>query len=314
MKTVFVTGAEGFTGKHLSEFLKQRGCEVVGGVRNRARKLAFEKQFGKAIVCEVSDGINVARAIASVKPDVVVHLAGVAQELTVADDPLAAYQSSVSAWANVLDAVRRSVPRAKVVLGGSWEVYGESTSSGQPCNESTPCKPSNALGSFKANAEAVASTFYRNFHLNICIARPFPYTGAGQGELSFFGGLAQRMAGSSPAGTSIKVPNWSSSWDVLHVGDVVEAYWKLIEDGKPNETYNICSGKTGTVEQFCQTLARASGKSVTFENGGGSSTTICGSNEKLRQLGWQPTRTVESALTDLARSVMSRQPVAAAAA
>lgn len=313
MKTVFVTGAEGFTGRHLSEFLKQRGCEVVGGVRNRARKLAFEKQFGKAIVCEVSDGINVARAIASVKPDVVVHLAGVAQELMVADDPLAAYQSSVTAWANILDAVRRSCSRAKVVLGGSWEVYGDATSSGQPCSETTACKPSGALGSFKANAEAVASTFFRNFHLNICIARPFTYTGAGQSEFSFFGGLAQRIAGSSTPGSSIKVPNWSAKWDVLHVSDVVEAYWKLIEDGKPNEIYNICSGKTQSVEQCCQTLARACGKSVSFENGGGSSGTICGSNDKLRSLGWQPTRTVESALTDLARSVTTRMPVAAAA-
>ena len=53
MKTLFVTGAEGFTGKHLCDCLRKRGYDVVGGVRNRARKLAFEKQAGKAIVCEV---------------------------------------------------------------------------------------------------------------------------------------------------------------------------------------------------------------------------------------------------------------------
>lgn len=313
MKTVFVTGAEGFTGKHLSEFLKQRGCEVVGGVRNRARKLAFEKQYGKAIVCEVSDAINVARAIASVKPDAVVHLAGVAQEQSVGDDPLAAYQSTVTAWANVLDAVRRSVPRAKVVLAGSWEVYGESMSSGQACSESATCKPSNALGSFKANAEAVAGSFFRNYHLNISIARPFAYTGAGQGEFSFFGGLARKMNEWSATSGSLRVPNWSAKWDVLHIGDVIEAYWKLIEDGKPNETYNICSGKTSSVEQLCQTLVRAGGRPVTLENGGGSSGTCWGSNDKLKQLGWQPTRTVESALTDLARSLASQRPTAAAA-
>ena len=110
MRTLFVTGAEGFTGRHLVEYLRRRGYEVVGGVRNRARKLALERRQGKAVVCDVSDAITVARAIASVKPDGIIHLAGTARAHEAAVEPLVAYQSIVTGWANVLDAVRRIVP------------------------------------------------------------------------------------------------------------------------------------------------------------------------------------------------------------
>lgn len=306
-KTVFVTGSEGFTGRQLANLLKQRGYEVVGGVRNRARKLAYERQGGKAIVCEVSDAINVARAIASVRPDAVVHLAGPALESAAADEPLAAYQSTVTAWANILDGVRRSVPRAKVVLASSWEVYGDACAQG-PCAESTGCKPTNALGSFKANAEAVAGTYFRNFHLNISIARAFPYLGAGMSEASCLGDLAQRVQSGD---STVRVSNWKAKWDLLNVNDVVSAYIKLMEDGKPNETYNICSGQTWTMEQIAARLATEMRKSPRFEPADDAAKSCCGNNEKLRQLGWQPTQTVEAAIADLARSV-SGQTVAAA--
>jgi GDP-4-dehydro-6-deoxy-D-mannose reductase len=306
-KTVFVTGAEGFTGRHLSTLLKQRGYEVVGGVRNRARKLAYEKQFGKSIVCEVSDAINVARAIASVRPDAVVHLAGPSQEQAATDDPLTAYQSTVTAWANILDGVRRSVPRAKVVLASSWEVYGDA-SNGNPCVETMPCKPTNALGGFKANAEAVAGTYYRNYHLNISIARAFPYVGAGMSEISFFGDLARRI---QTGGETLRVAHWSSNWDLLGVSDVVEAYAKLLDDGKPNEIYNICSGKTWNIEQAAQQIAGATRANIRFEAGEGSATTLCGNNTKLRQLGWEPKQSIEAALADLTRSVTPQTAAAA---
>lgn len=306
-KTVFITGAEGFTGRHLSTLLKQRGYEVVGGVRNRARKLAYEKQYGKSIVCEVSDAINVARAIASVRPDAVIHLAGPSLESAAADDPLTAYQSTVTAWANILDGVRRSVPRAKVVLASSWEVYGDA-SNGNPCSESMPCKPTNALGGFKANAEAVAGTYYRNYHLNISIARPFPYLGAGMSEFSFFGELARRAQG---GGERVRVANWNSNWDLLGVSDVVEAYAKLLEDGKPNEAYNICSGKTWNIEQVARQITGHMRSAANFESGEGAAMTLCGNNDKLRQLGWEPKQSVESAVADLVRA-LSTQPAAAA--
>lgn len=322
MKTFFVTGADGFTGRHLVQYLKHSGYEAVGGVRNRARKLAYERQYGKALVCEVSDAISMARAVASVKPDVVIHLAGTSQPAEVAEEPLLAYQSIVSAWANVLDVVRRAVPRAKVVLASACEVYGRGCNGQSPLNEQTPVQPVDAFGSLKAAAEAIARTFFLNSHLDITIVRPFHYIGPGLPESSYFGSLARRLAEADPATDQqeLSLPDLQCRRDFLHVLDVVEAYVRVAAEGKPNGTYNICSGRMYTVREVVETLVRSAGRRVRIAEQPAESAvipTLWGSYERLRNdTGWQPTRTVEQAAADLmsdAQGARQHQAVSASA-
>ncbi len=160
MQTIFVTGAEGFVGTVLAQHLRQRGYRVVAGVRNRARKLAYERRFGKAIVCDVSDAINVARAVASIKPDGVIHLAGYTHSHDTNEQPLEAYQAIVSGWANILDAVRRTVPRARVLLISACDVYGRA---GNQPSAKTPPGPVSSLVHSRSRRESVARTFSEKY-------------------------------------------------------------------------------------------------------------------------------------------------------
>ncbi len=320
MKTFFVTGADGFTGRHLVQYLKQAGYEAVGGVRNRARKLAFERQHGKCLVCDVSDAISVARAVASVKPDAVIHLAGTSQPAEAAEEPLLAYQSIVSAWANVLDAVRRAVPRAKVVLASACEVYGRGCDGHSPLNEEAPVQPVDAFGSLKAAAEAIARTFFLNCHLDITIVRPFHYIGPGLPESSYFGAVARRLAGADPGAGQLELslPDLQCRRDFLHVLDVVEAYARVAAEGRPNCTYNICSGRMYTVREVVEMLVRSTGRGVRIVEQPAESAaipTLWGSHERLRNdTGWQPTRTVEQAVSDLMSGALGTRQLQAVGA
>jgi GDP-4-dehydro-6-deoxy-D-mannose reductase len=315
VKTLFVTGAEGFTGRHLVEYLRRRGYEVIGGVRNRARKLAFERQYGKALVCDVSDAINVARAVASVKPDGVIHLAGTSQPGAANAEPLRAYQSIVTGWANMLDAVRRSAPRAHVLLASACEVYGNASGGERLLSEDTSLAPVNTFGSLKATAEAIARTFFLNYHTNATIARPFHYTGAHQSEGFFFASVAKRLADWDPSvhGTQLQLPDLDLKRDLLHVLDVVEAYAYLLEEGRPNEVYNICSGRSWTVREVVELLIRTAGRNVTVSNlptedEGGQVQWLCGDNSKISsEFGWRPRYTLEQAATELARSYLPQE-------
>ncbi len=313
MQTIFVTGAEGFAGTYLTRHLKQRGFTVVGGVRNRARKLAFEKQYGKALVCDVSDAINVARVIASVKPDGIIHLAGTSRAFAAEVEPLVAYQSSVSSWANVLDAVRRTVPRARVVMVSAAEVYGESGNDGQPLKECSLPKPTGTLGALKVAAESIAHTFHHNYHVDVLIARPFQYIGSGQPESSFFGMAAKRVAEWDPSahGNTIHFPDLDCRRDVLHVADVVEAYECILRNGKPNEVYNVCSGKAVTCRELIGHMIRGAGLSLEIaeqrsEAGPNPVTCQIGSNDRLREgCSWEPTRSLEQSARELVLSFQS---------
>ena len=306
VKTVFLTGAEGFTGTLLTHALRSRGYDVVGGVRNRARKLAFEKQHGKAVVCDVSDAINVARAVASVRPDGLIHLAGLSQPHMAANEPLDAYQSIVTAWANVLDAVRRVAPRAKVLLASACDVYGDAGQDGRALPEDTPLLPVTTFGSLKAAAEAIGQTYFRNYHTNITIVRPFHYTGARQGESTFFASVARRLAewDTQANGTTLELPDLDCRRDLSHVGDVVQAYIALLESGQPNTTYNVCSGQPHTVREIVEQLIRASGLGLTLSeqrtDHPAPIRNLCGDNQRIRShTDWKPEASLQKTVNDL---------------
>lgn len=307
MKTIFVTGAEGFAGQHVTQYLRQRGYDVVAGVRNRGRKLAYERNFGKALVCEIGDPIGVARAIASVRPDGVIHLASTTQPAHAANDPLLAYQTIVNAWANLLDAVRRSVPRARVLMVSACEVYGDAGNNGQALTETAALRPVNVFGAFKAAAEQIAHAFYDNYHLNVTIARPFHFTGANQGENFFFGSVARQIAQwSAGQGPNIELPDLHCRRELLHVLDVAAAFETILTDGQPNQVYNVSAGAGHTVRELVEQLIKLSGRPLHLVNADEETAnpvqSLCGGNQKLTGLGWQPQRSTEQALRDLYHS------------
>ena len=318
MQTIFVTGADGYAGSLLTQQLRQHGYSVVAGVRNRARKLTYERKQGKALVCDVGDAINVARAIASIKPDGIIHLAGCSHPAFAADQPLEAYQSIVTGWANMLDAARRFIPRARILLISACDVYGQADSGGQPLREDTPPEPVSTFGSLKMTAEWIAHTFFERYHLNLTIARPFHYTGPGQPDNFFYGAVARRLAqwDANSDGQELALPDLSCRRDLLHIQDVIDAYERLLQDGKPNEVYNVCSGQARTCQEIVELMAQAARLPIRIADKSMSEDdevvveNYCGDNSKLRnELNWQPTHTIDGALQELIRSCQNKTAV-----
>lgn len=308
MQTVLVTGAEGFTGSHLIECLRARGVQVVAGVRNRGRKLALERRLERVLVCDVSDPINVARAVASVKPDGIVHLAGNARAAQAFDEPLDAYQSIVTGWTSVLDAVRRAAPQARTVLVSACDVYGSAGADGRRLKEETPLSPVTPFGALKAAAESIAQAYHRSYRLNVSVVRPFHTIGPGQTDSFYFGAVARRIAEAGSEPGELRVTDAGCRRDVLHVRDMVEGCARVLVEGKPGVTYNVCSGQSVTCEQLVQAMIRASGKSLSLvpvdADDASTIACLCGDNGRLVELGWRPTRTADDAATELMRAAL----------
>jgi len=306
-----ITGAEGFVGSQLVAYLQQRAYTVIAGVRNRARKLAYERNGTKALVCDVSDSINVARVVASVRPDGIAHLAGPSRPNLANDEPLLAYQSTVTAWANILDAVRRITPRARVLLVSSSDVYGQAGTDGAPLSESTPRQPATTFGALKAAAEDIAHTFFESYHLNLTIARPFQILGPGQSATAFYPALARRLADPELNGNSWAVPNLQVRRDVLHVQDAVAAFERLLAEGQPNQVYNVCSGQAPTCQQVLDIMIRQAARPIDVTDAGDGENpepvpVLVGDNGRIRsELGWAPARSWEDAAREL---VLAAQP------
>lgn len=321
MPTVLITGAGGYAGGRLLEHLRKQGAEVVAGVRNRPRKLAFERQGIRSLVCDVADAINVARVVAVVRPDAVVHLAGVSVAADAAREPLEAYQCTVNSWAYILDGVRRAAPRTRVLLVSAADVYGRSGDDGRMLREDTPSDPVTLFGSLKALAEEVWETLFREYHLNASVARPFAYTGPGQPRKFPLADLAGRMAESG--GGSITAPaDWDprQRCDLLHIDDVVAAYDKILWNGRPGEVYNVATGSPQSLGDLADELSTLSGvrcehADVEPSKAGRRVACLSGDASKLRtDCGWSPTRTPSDAIRELWESAAAsprREPAAA---
>ena len=128
-----------------------------------------------------------------------------------------------------------------------------------------------------------------------------------QSERFFLGSIARQLADWAPAGSNneFRAFDLACRRDILHVQDVAAAYQRLLEDGRPNETYNICSGQALTCREIVSVLAAEFGRQIELAeepvaDNDGHIHALCGDNAKIRQeLGWNPTHSVQDALREL---------------
>src|SRR3954470_21830248 len=70
---VFVAGASGVIGRRLVPLLRQRGYDVAGTTRSHARAAELERLGARPVVVDVFDREGLARALAAIRPSVVIH-------------------------------------------------------------------------------------------------------------------------------------------------------------------------------------------------------------------------------------------------
>ncbi len=305
MKTVFVTGAGGYVGGRAVEFLRGRGYDVVAGVRNRARKLAYERVGIRSLVCDVADPINVARAVASARPDAVLHLAGTSRAQDAGREPIDAFLSLAASCAYVLDAVRRAVPRARVVFVSAADAGRRGDSAHNSPSDNGMPRANSLFGAFKSVGETLAASFHGAYGADVSVARPYWYTGAGQPESAYFPMAFRRILDAYRRGvTEVEIPDANVPRDVMHVDDVVAAYERVLVDGKPNAVYDVCSGRETTPQELLNAATSQAGIVVRVTSGGSSwghaGVAGAGNASRLRdELGWEAPHSAIDAVTDL---------------
>ncbi|MEW6111019.1 MAG: GDP-mannose 4,6-dehydratase [Thermodesulfobacteriota bacterium] len=234
-KTALVTGASGFTGRHMIAALKGRGYRVVGfGASCQDADLS--------ISCDLTDPVAVREAVLQVSPDYVVHLA--ALSFVAHGDAEAFYRVNVLGTLNLLEALAAldAVPR-KVLVASSANVYG--TPGIEVIDESVCPAPVNHYACSKLAMEHMVRTWFER--LPIVITRPFNYTGPGQDERF----LIPKIVGHFKRGArEIELGNLDVSRDFSDVADVVAAYAALLESDTRSVTVNVCSGRATSLREI----------------------------------------------------------------
>lgn len=126
-KRVFVTGHTGFKGAWMCAVLRQLGAEVTGYALRAEPGSLFERINGENMIWhiegDVRDFDSLKRAIDESKPEIVFHLAALAQVKDCFDDPVRAYSSNVMGTVNLLEALRSCETVKSIVVVTTDKVY-----------------------------------------------------------------------------------------------------------------------------------------------------------------------------------------------
>jgi GDP-4-dehydro-6-deoxy-D-mannose reductase len=290
---ILVTGADGFVGTHLVRTLRARRdvVEACGGP-------------GRPNALEITDAAAVLDRVEQFGPDSIIHLAGISSVAWSHQHPEETHRVNVRGTANVLEAVRKRAPRARVLLVGSGEEYGK-LELGTPVLETFPLAPLSPYAASKAEAELLAREVVRSHGLSVVLVRAFNHLGRGQSAQFVIPSFARQLVAISRRESPpvVQVGDLTPVRDFSHVIDVVSAYLLLLDLGQAGEVYNVCSGHGVSIREILDQLQDLAGTSAEIRVDPERLRPVeipwlVGNPSKLERLGWHRQHTLRGALRD----------------
>ena len=293
-KTIAITGAGGFIGRHLTAHLLDEGYKVhalgrsavsFGEVDKRAK--TFETSYQDAHLLKALDGCSD-----------LIHLAG--RRLTHDDDP---HFVAPFATANLttLDALLRACKEtgvSKVINMSSIGVY--SLAMQTPWQEDDHPLPATAYGVGKLSAEQAADFWSRMTEIPVVHFRLAQCFGHGERET----GILMKLVAQARAKKTLKVTNSGTfRLDQVYIDDVVKAFSAALAMNAMG-AINIGAGRDFSVMEIAETINRA------FDNEGNLVVDGDPSKRDVERymsiekaealLSWRPDYSLEKALTKMA--------------
>lgn len=174
-RTVLVTGAHGFIGRHVCRAFNTHGYSVTG-IGHGEWTVEEQRYYGVSKWHCADVTLDSLVAYGGV-PDVLIHCAGSGSVAFSMEKPFDDHLRNVTCTAAVLEYIRTAAPNAALVYPSSAAVYGNARR--LPIHESDPTRPSSPYGFHKLIAEQLCRSYAINYGLSIAIVRCFSIYGEG---------------------------------------------------------------------------------------------------------------------------------------
>jgi GDP-4-dehydro-6-deoxy-D-mannose reductase len=297
---VLVTGANGFAGCHLMEWLRAAGTQQTIYALSRGgpwpRGYCHLADIVQIVRADLLDPSAVAAVLTQVQPDQIYHLAGFTDPVRGLQQPELAWQANLGASRVLYETLAQLDLRPRILHVSSGAVYGDPVDPSQLISESTELRPNNPYAASKAAADLLAFQCFRTWGLPIIRVRPFNHVGPGLAPRFALAHWAAQVAaieaGRQPP--ELRVGNLDPERDHLDVRDVVAAYVALMERGVPGEVYNVAMGRWWTMRHWLEELLALSAVPIQVTVDPGlvrrvETATVRVDVRKLKAaVGWQP--------------------------
>ena len=271
-KVALITGIGGQDAAYLAKNLLEKGFKVIGTSRRssadnlfRLKSLGIENEL-EVLSADVQEHSRIQELVMNIKPTQFYNLA--AQSFVADSFKSPIYTSLVNGTSvlNILESIRLFSPETKFYQASTSEMFGKVNE--VPQNEATRFYPRSPYGVAKLYAHHITINYRESYNLFACSGILFnhesPLRGGDFVTKKIVSGLVEYLKNNEKV---LELGNLEAQRDWGFAGDYVEAMRLMLEQKEPDD-FVICSGKTESIRNFCEIVAKILGIDLSWQGEG----------------------------------------------
>lgn len=308
---ILITGATGFVGSHLAEYLadKYNNIELHGTYLsdNSLKNLEAVKNHIKLIKVNLSNEKETFELIEKIRPDTIYHLAAMPSAADSFSSPAESIINNVQSQINVLEGVRKlNLKDCKILIVSSAEIYGDVAKKDLPIDENVNFRPTNPYAVSKLTQDFLGLQYFLSYNLKIIRVRPFNHIGPRQSPGFVVAAFAKKIVEIEKGKRNgvLTVGSLEAKRDFTDVRDMVKAYDLAVSKGAFGEVYNLGSGISYKISDILNKLLYLSKAEIKVEVDKSlfrpidNPELVCDATRFKKLTGWKPEIQIDTTLKD----------------
>lgn len=333
MKTILITGSDGFIGSHLTDFCLKEGFRVIAlkeptkEVRNlirytdgkhnftieelsefNSRKIQIPTNNKNLLIleCDIKNNELLEVLLEEFRPKMIFHFAAQPHVIPSWEDPINTIRTNVIGTINVFEPIKKHKLNTKVILACSSAEYGTTTDLKRALKETDLLLAIHPYGISKIAAELLARQYFINFGIEVINLRFFNQTGPRKENDAVSDFIIKvALIDLGIVEPIIEVGNLNTYRDVTGIKDTLQAIWLAATRGTPGETYNVCSGRKIYIQEVLEKILKFSDKTIKIKENTEAKLRktdekiILGDNSKIKkELGFKISQSIDEILRE----------------